>query len=259
VSPATYFGKKFRVRLSYPSDVITLASYDSTVANAYIDYRRKPVYPNTRVEVRAQGTNQIALKIGDIPYTLSTFSFSAPAVEITSWTRIPEWDTTKKYNDNVFRDTIEIINENGKLVVVNHLPMEWYLKGLGEVSNGDFAEKIKTIVVAARGYATYYMDPSHRKYNTNRYDGSDDPDSFQKYLGYSYELRSPNVAKLVDATRNEKIYYNGELIKPWYFSRSNGRTLSYQEYCSSSGNKNCESIPYLQSVDDPAGNGLTRS
>ena len=141
---------------------------------------------------------------------------------------------------------------------MNHLPLEWYLKGLGEVSNGDLPEKIKTIVVAARGYASYYMDPKNRKYNTNRYDGSDDPESFQKYLGYSYEFRSPNVAALVDATQNEKIYYNDVLIKPWYFSRSNGRTLSYQEYCTKNGSQNCENIPYLQSVDDPAGKNLTQ-
>lgn len=62
-------------------------------------------------------------------------------------------------------------------------------------------EKIKTIVVAARSYAKHYMSPQNRKYNTKLYDGSDDPDSFQKYLGYGYESRSPNVALQVDNTR----------------------------------------------------------
>jgi len=45
------------------------------------------------------------------------------------------------------------------------------------------------------------MDPKNRKYATRLYDASDDPDSFQKYLGYSYESRSPNVSKMVDATK----------------------------------------------------------
>lgn len=180
-------------------------------------------------------------------------------VEINSWNRRPKWDKTGNLNDNLFRDTIEIINDNGKLLVINHLPIEWYLKGMGEVSNTDLPEKIKTIVVAARGYAEFYARKENRKYNTTRYDGNDNPDSFQKYLGYGYEKRSPNVSKMVDATVGEKIFYNNVLIKPWYFSVSDGKTLSHFEYCTARGGKNCEHIAYLPSVDDPAGIGKTRS
>lgn len=172
-------------------------------------------------------------------------------MRIDSWDRIPDWDKSGKYNDNLFRDTIRLINQNGKLVVINDLPIEWYLKGLGEVSNTDQSEKIKVIIVAARSYARYYMDKLNRKFATNLYDGSDDPDEFQKYLGYSYEMRSPNVAKLVDATRNQVITYSGTLIKAWYHSSSDGRTLSALEYCEKNRPEKCSDIPYLQSVIDP--------
>lgn len=121
-------------------------------------------------------------------------------VSIASWSRIPSWDTNGKYNDNIFRGKLIVRNENGKLYIVNELPIESYLKGMGEVSNSDLPEKIKTIIISARSYAYYYMDRTHRKYNTQLYDGSDDPDSFQKYLGYGYEMRSPNVVKFVDST-----------------------------------------------------------
>ena len=96
------------------------------------------------------------------------------------------------------------------------------------------------------------MDHAHRKYSTLLYDGLDDPDSFQKYLGYGYEMRSPNVATAVDATSGMIVKYHGEAIKTWYFSSSDGRTLSYLEYCRNSGTKNCMDIPYLQSVEDTA-------
>lgn len=111
--------------------------------------------------------------------------------------------------------------------------------------------------MAARTYIYYYTDPTHRKYDTLLYDGSDNPDEFQKYLGYSYELRSPRVSDAVDATRGEVIMFKKKLIKPWYFSSSSGRTFSYKEYCESThpGKTNCEDISYLQSVDDPAGLG----
>lgn len=254
-----YFWKKFRVKLSYPNNTITLSSYGNTIANAYLDYTRKPIYPGNSLTISPVGTDKIFVKMGNFEYTLENFSFSAGVVKIDSWSRIPEWDKNNIYNDNLFRDTIEVYNDNGKLVIINHLPIEWYLKGLGEVSNGDLPEKIKTIIVAARSYANFYMDSKNRKYGTTRYDGSDDPDTFQKYIGYSYELRSPNVAKLVDETMWEIIYYKGEAIKPWYFSSSNGKTLSYKEYCEKNSLKNCEDIPYLQGVEDIGGIGKTQS
>ncbi len=119
------------------------------------------------------------------------------------------------------------------------------------MSNGDLSEKIKVIVVAARSYARYYMDIKNRKFATHLYDGSDNPDEFQKYLGYGYESRSPNVAKIVDSTRGQVITYSGAIIKAWYHSSSDGQTLSALEYCMKNGAKNCPNIPYLQSVVDP--------
>ena len=95
------------------------------------------------------------------------------------------------------------------------------------------------------------MDPRNRKFAGQPYDGSDDPDVFQKYLGYSYELRSPAVARVVDATRGLVITYSGQLIKPWYHSSSDGRTLSALEYCQKNGSTSCVDTPYLQSVTDP--------
>jgi SpoIID/LytB domain protein len=95
------------------------------------------------------------------------------------------------------------------------------------------------------------MDTKNRKFATNIYDGSDNPDEFQKYLGYGYESRSPNVAKMVDITRGQVITYSGALIKAWYHSSSDGRTLSALEYCQKNGSKNCQDIPYLKSVVDP--------
>ncbi len=51
-------------------------------------------------------------------------------VRVDSWDRVPEWDKSGKYNDNLFRDTIRVINQDGKLTLINDLPLEWYLKGI---------------------------------------------------------------------------------------------------------------------------------
>ena len=134
-------------------------------------------------------------------FTGTVFSFSSDVVRIPSWSRVPTWDTTGKHNDNMFRGKIIVRNDNGKLLVINELPLEDYLRGMGEVSNTDPIEKIKTIVVAARSYMKYYISKENRKFHTSLYDGSDNPDEFQKYLGYGYELRSPNVSSQVQATK----------------------------------------------------------
>ncbi|PIE85222.1 hypothetical protein CSA08_03105 [Candidatus Gracilibacteria bacterium] len=181
--------------------------------------------------------------------------------EIKSWTRIPAWDQEKKYNDNKFRGNLVLYVKNGKLNVVNVLYLRDYLKGLGEVSNYENASKIETIIISARTYARWYMTKA-RKFPKEFYQASDDPDIFQKYLGYGLELRSPRINKIIDETTDRVISYNGEIIKPWYFSSSNGYTISFNKFCEYSlGIPDCltpNNFPFLFSVKDPGGIGKQR-
>lgn len=175
-------------------------------------------------------------------------------IELVSWDRKPSWDRTWVYNDNKFRWDIIVYVKDGDLVVVNKLKIEDYLKWLWEVSNGDNLEKAKTIIIAARSYAHWYTSQA-RKFPGEWYDGSDDPNVFQKYLWYSLELRSPRINQIVEDTKGLVISYNNKLIKPWYFSQSNWKTLSFYQYCLQNNPvTTCESIkdqyPYLQSVVD---------
>ena len=255
-----YVGKKFRVKLSYPDEKnIVLATADGKIGKIILDNKKIPMQVSQKIEITPLDNKKISLKVGKKYYTGSEMKFSHTIVRIDSWDRLPDWDKSGKYNDNLFRDTIRVLNKDDKLVVINDLPIEWYLKWLGEVSNGDLPEKIKVITIAARSYARYYMESKNRKFSTNLYDGSDNPDEFQKYLGYGYERRSPNVTKLVDATRSQVITYSGTLIKPWYHSSSDGKTRSALEYCKNNGAENCIDVPYLQSVSDPGSLWNTRS
>lgn len=175
-------------------------------------------------------------------------------LEITSWNRIPTWDKDEKYNDNKFRWDIFVYAKNDKLYVVNSLGIEDYLKWLWEVSNSEVPEKIKTIIIAARSYATWYTN-KERKFEWEFYDWVDNPDIFQKYLWYGLEERSPNINKIVDETKWMLITYNWELIKPWYFSNSDGKTMSFYDYCiirysDEICSKEAKKYPYFQSVVD---------
>lgn len=253
VNPSLW-GKKIKIKLSYPETKnieLSLASSGSAQTKIWWKKFAWDTYKNIKVWI--VWNNKLTVKVWDRTYTGSTIEYIWSVIRIDSWERIPAWDTTKKYNDNLFRSKIIIRNYRWKLLVINELPLEDYIRWLGEVSNGDNPEKIKTILVAARSYARYYMSPTHRKYNTRLYDWSDDPDSFQKYLWYSYEMRSPNVSRETSNTLGQVIIYKWDIIKAWYFSTSNGRTLSYREYCEKNSGKKCDDVPYLQSVSDPAG------
>jgi hypothetical protein len=176
-------------------------------------------------------------------------------IEISSWDRKYSWDKSWKINDNKFRWDIILYTKNWNLVVVNELLVDDYLKGLWEVSNFTSAEKIKTIIILARTYARWYLTKA-RKFAMEFYDASDDPNIFQKYLWYSYEQRSPNVVKIVEDTRDLVVTYDWNLIKPWYFSNSNWRTISFVDYCKNAKwVPDCahpEKFPFLLSVEDPA-------
>ncbi len=89
---------------------------------------------------------------------------------------------------------------------------------------------MKAIIVLARTYARWYMTKAE-KFVNEWYHASDDPNVFQKYVGYGIESRSPNLKKVVEETKDLIITYNGELIKPWYFSQSNGKTISFIDFC----------------------------
>ncbi|MFZ4461584.1 MAG: SpoIID/LytB domain-containing protein [Patescibacteria group bacterium] len=251
-------GPTIRIKLSTPTDWKSVR-LDVVSGNPVLGFDKVTGGITTgSLVIRKKNLTKLELMLDGKKYTGGTISLSADIVRISNWDRKPSWDTSGKLNDNTFRGKLEVRIKANKLEVINELPLEDYLKGLAEISNGNNPEKVKTILVAARSYALWYTDPNNRKFPGKDYDGSDDPEIFQKYLGYGYESRSGDTAKLVEATNGQVVTYNGNLVKPWYFNDSDGRTRSAKEYCESNGGKNCLDIPYLQSVEDPAGVGHTR-
>lgn len=138
----------------------------------------------------------------------------------------PSWDTTR--NDNMFRGSLELryADATGKLWLINHLPMEQYLRGIGETSNGSPAEYQKALIIAARTYAQYH-------FNTGTKHASEhftvDARLDQVYLGYGMELRSPNIVKAAQDTAGMEVTYNGIVVITPYYSHSDGRTRDWTE------------------------------
>lgn len=163
-------------------------------------------------------------------------------MEVLNMEQRPAWNT--KLNDNLFRGIIEVRSVDGGLALINELPIEDYLKGIGEVSNDAEDDKAKTILVLARSYAVYYTTLDE-KFPGKPYDLDDTPEASQKYLGYGFEKRSPKIASYVEATKYEVVTYDGKVIKTPYFTQTDGTATRSAE--SVWGWKN---TPYLVSVPD---------
>ncbi|MDP2642226.1 MAG: N-acetylmuramoyl-L-alanine amidase [Candidatus Peregrinibacteria bacterium] len=144
---------------------------------------------------------------------------NAAILRVDNFNHSPDWN--KDLNDNEYRGILEVRDVDGTLTVINELPLENYLKGLGEVSNSEVTEKIKSVMIAARSYALFYIEKD-QKFKGKPYNLDDDPNVSQKYLGYGMEKRSPNVAKAVDATKGQVITLNGDLVKTPYFNQTDG-------------------------------------
>ncbi|MDG1949840.1 MAG: SpoIID/LytB domain-containing protein [bacterium] len=132
------------------------------------------------------------------------------------------------YAFNSFRDTLELqyIPYKDEVWVINEVPIEEYLYGLGETSNYSHEEFKKSLLTIARTYALYHWERNtkHRGYfHMNAY--ADD----QVYFGEEYERVHYLIKEAVEETRGVTVNYKGETAITPYFSRSDGRTRNWSE------------------------------
>lgn len=138
-------------------------------------------------------------------------------------------------NNRTYRGIIEISYYNGKLAVINQLPLEQYLYSVvtGEMGTGWPLEALKAQAVAARTYALR----SGIKYEIAHVS---DSTLDQLYNGEE----SADVIKAVDATAGEVLLGPSGLIDALFSSNAGGMTSTGQEIW---GNE----VSYLKAVPSP--------
>lgn len=166
---------------------------------------------------------------------------------IPSYEHRPGWN--QGLNDNMFRQSLEIYHaaNTGNLWVVNELPMELYLRGLAETSNPTHVEFQKALATVARTYGFYHWSRNSKHGGHFHVDATFD----QVYRGYASEIRMPQWVQSVDASRGAIVTYQNEIAITPYYSRSDGRTRSWEEVWGG-GPK-----PWLKSVPTPYDAGQT--
>ncbi len=129
---------------------------------------------------------------------------------------------TRGYGTPSYRGKLELFSTAEGIVIVNELPVETYLYGVvpSEMPASYEEEALKCQAVCARSYAYCQMLTfSYPEYQAH----VDDSVSFQVY-GNSKEQETTNRA--VDATANQKLRYQGEVVKTYYYSTSCGASTS---------------------------------
>lgn len=148
------------------------------------------------------------------------------ALVIETYRNPPKWNWSLP--DNKFRGALELrySPNTGRVWMINELPLEYYLMGLGETRSTDNFEYLEVMTVVGRSYALWHMLDNYKHdneyYNLDAYWD-------QVYRGYDNELRHPELVQAIEETYGEVVMYEGEVAVTPYFARSNGRTRSWSE------------------------------
>jgi len=160
---------------------------------------------------------------------------------IDSYSRLVSWKGSKNFN--AYRNIFEYVysNKSATTWVVNELPLDEYVAGIGETSNGAAMEYIKAILVAARSYAYYHMNngvpADQRTYDVVATTVD------QLYLGYNSEVLMPRVVQAARVTYGEMVTHGGTPVVTPYFANSDGKTRGWKEVWGGTDK------PWTQSVD----------
>ena len=142
-----------------------------------------------------------------------------------------------RMNGKSYRGMLELSVQNGKLLVVNQLPLEQYLVGVinSEISSTWPMESIKAQAVIARTFAV-----AKRKERSKAFYHLESTVMDQAYDGSA--LEDSRASRGVLETEGEVLTYNGSPIQAFYHANSGGRTESSQNVWG-------VSLPYLQGVE----------
>ncbi|HEV2012374.1 MAG TPA: SpoIID/LytB domain-containing protein [Candidatus Dormibacteraeota bacterium] len=168
--------------------------------------------------------------------SLTTAGGLQKIVPASAGTRLAVYGRSGLYHR--YRGTIVAQPSGGLLYIINVLPIEDYLRGLGEVPSSWPLEAIKAQIVAARCYALTHLG------STALYD-VDDTTQFQVYRGVDGESGSQNAA--VDQTAGQVLMYGGRVIEAFFSASDGGHTANVSDVFGGS----LATYPYLRGVLDP--------
>jgi stage II sporulation protein D len=168
-----------------------------------------------------------------------TQAFSSPVTFTPGSGSLRVLTATDLGDTGPYRGVIRVVREDGKLMMVNAVPLESYLRGVipHEVPPSWPLEALKAQACAARAFVLGSRKPNEP------WDVYCDVRS-QAYVGVGIE--DPNTDRAVKETAGVVPVHKGKPILAVYFSCSGGRTENIED-----GWPGASPIAYLKSVEDP--------
>ena len=130
-------------------------------------------------------------------------------------------------------------NSVTQIWVVNKLPLEQYVWGMGETTGTGDTDHVRVMTTIFRTYGDWYIENA-TKYKPLGFKIRSDSGS-QIYGGYDWEKDHPHIKEAADDTRGKIVKYKGDVALTPYCSWTDGKTRALDGY------------PYLKSVKDPYG------
>ena len=184
--------------------------------------------PDTSAQVQyGKGVYQLT---ADQVVVTSTVPLRLVPTDSNSWWSLPGYERTiagrKNLNFNSYRGSLIVAysTKSDQLMVIEEVPIEQYLAGVTESSDGVPIEYAKALQVAARSYAWQHIPavgkprPVFDVYATT---------ADQLYLGYNVEASQPHIVQATQATAGQLVTYQGTPVVTPYFGHSNGTTRSW--------------------------------
>ena len=153
-----------------------------------------------------------------------------------------EWITVcnieRGHGNPAYENALEIYKEDKKIVLVNEIKVDQYLRGVlpSEMPSSYEEEALKAQAVAARSYAYMHLkEYAYPEYKAHVNDSTD----FQVFNNTS-QNKSSN--KAVESTRDEKVMLRDEIATTYFFSTSCGHTTDVNAW----GEKVSDKTSHLQ-------------
>lgn len=150
--------------------------------------------------------------------------------------------------------------DGDRVWVINTLPLEHYVYGMGEITGTgpDEYDKVMTTIFRTYGYwklkwSTKYADQGFKVDATS---------GNQIYYGYDWEVTHPDIPKAADATRGTLVMYDREVALTPYSSWTDGKTRRFEDghwgrACKTETGKKSELYPWLSATSDEEGKHAT--
>jgi len=221
---------------------------DKNIRITYLSDKNFRIYdPDTDVTL-GEAMNEVRFEAAD---PNAVFDISRPN---SSYDRY-RGDLRVRYYDSSVADA-------DRIWVINILPLEHYVWGMGEITGTGPSEynKVMTTIFRTYGYwklkwSTKYADQGFKVDATS---------ASQIYYGYDWEVTHPEIRKGAEATQGQLVMYNGKIALTAYSSWTDGSTRRFEDghwghVCTTETGKVSSIYPWLSAAPDPDGKHPTES